>query len=317
MTSQRLLVAAPLVIAALALSACGSGKSSNPGEPEKASAGQLAVVASFYPLQFATQQIGGDNVAVSSLTKPGAEPHDVELSPRDVASVSQAKLVVYQKGLQGAVDKAVESLGDRGLDVAPAANLDLSFEPAVGVRGPASGENAAGSTDPHFWLDPQRYSDVAKLITQRLSRFDPANKVDYEKNAKAFEDKLATLNAQFTTGLANCQRKDIITSHASFGYLAQRFALKQIAINGLSPDQEPKAADLAAVSSYARAHGVTTIYAETLVSPAIAQTVANEAGAKMGTLDPIEGLTDKSAGKDYFEVMRSNLKALQSGQGCS
>ena len=312
MTLRRLLVAAPLVIGALALSACGSGNSGG------ASTGQVAVVASFYPLQFATQQIGGVHVAVTSLTKPGAEPHDIELTPQDVATLSKARLVVYQRGLQGAVDKAVEAQGgNRGLDVAPAANLNLLFQPAVGVPAPTSGANAPGTTDPHFWLDPQRYSDVAKLITQRLSRFDPANKVDYEKNAKAFEDKLATLNAQFTTGLANCQRKDIITSHASFGYLAQRFALKQIAINGLSPDQEPKAADLAAVSSYARAHGVTTIYAETLVSPAIAQTVANEAGAKMATLDPIEGLTDKSAGKDYFQVMRSNLKALQAGQGCS
>jgi zinc transport system substrate-binding protein len=317
MTSGRLL-AAPLVIAALALSACGSGRSSNSGEPGKAGADQLAVVASFYPLQFATKQIGGDHVAVTSLTKPGAEPHDIELTPQDVANVSKAKLVVYEKGLQGAVDQAVESQGgDRGLDVSPAANLDLLFQPVVGVPAPASGENAAGSTDPHFWLDPQRYSDVAKLIMQRLSRLDPAHKGDYAKNATAFEDKLAALSAEFTAGLANCQRKDIITSHAAFGYLAQRFGLKQIAINGLSPDQEPKAADLAAVSTYARAHGVTTIYAETLVSPAIAQTVAGEAGAKMATLDPIEGLTDKSAGKDYFEVMRSNLKELQAGQGCA
>jgi len=290
MTPRRLLVAAPLVIGALALSACGSGNSGG------SSTGQVAVVASFYPLQFATQQIGGVHVA----------------------TVSKARLVVYQKGLQGAVDKAVGAQGgNRGLDVAPAANLNLLFQPAVGAPAPTSGANAPGTTDPHFWLDPKRYADVAKLITQRLSRLDPANKLDYAKNAKVFEDKLATLNAQFTTGLANCQRKDIITSHFAFGYLAQRFALKQVAINGLSPDQEPKAADLAAVSSYARAHGVTTIYAETLVSPAIAQTVANEAGAKMATLDPIEGLTDKSPGKGYFEVMRSNLKALQAGQGCS
>jgi zinc transport system substrate-binding protein len=146
---------------------------------------------------------------------------------------------------------------------------------------------------------------------------DPANQGDYQNNAKAFETKLAMLGAQFTTGLANCKRRDIITSHAAFGYLARHFGMRQIAINGPSADQEPKAAELAAVSRYAKAHGVTTIYAETLVSPAIAQTVANEAGAKMATLDPIEGLTDKSAGKDYFAVMRSNLEALQAGQGCS
>jgi zinc transport system substrate-binding protein len=278
----------------------------------------LAVVASFYPLQFATEQVGGGHLVVTSLTKPGAEPHDIELTPRDVASVSKARLVVYEKGLQGAVDNAVESQGgDRTLDVAPSARLDLLFQPTVGAPAQAAGENAPGTTDPHFWLDPQRYSDVAKAIAQRLSSVDPANKADYEKNAKAFEDRLATLGQEFTAGLARCGRKEFVTSHAAFGYLAERFGLKQIAINGISPDQEPKAAELAAVSTYAKSHGVTTIYAETLASPAIAQTVANEAGAKMATLDPIEGLTDKSEGKDYFEVMRSNLKTLQVGQSCT
>jgi len=297
MTPRRVLVAASL-IAALALSACGSGT------PGKTSAGKLTVVAAFYPLQYAAEQIGGGHVDVTNLTKPGAEPHDIELAPRDVATISKAKLVVFEKGLQGAVDQAVAAQGgDRGLDVAPAADLNLRV--------------ASGTTDPHFWLDPQRYSDVARAISARLSSVDPANKAYYEKNAKAFEDKLDVLSKEFTAGLSSCQRKDIVTSHAAFSYLAQRFGMKQIALNGLSPDQEPRVAELAAVSTYARANGVTTIYAETLVSPAIAETVARESGATMATLDPIEGLTKASAGKNYFEVMRSNLKALRSGQGCS
>ena len=312
MSARRLLVT-PTVICALALSACGAGSTA-----ESTAGDKVAVVASFYPLQFATEQVGGGHIVVTSLTKPGAEPHDIELTPRDVASVSRAKLVVYEKGLQGAVDQAVESEGgDRSLDISPAARLNLMFQPAVGTPEQAAGENAPGSTDPHFWLDPQRYSDVANLIAERLSRVDPANKADYEKNAKAFEDKLARLGRELSAGLATCRRKEIVTSHAAFGYLAERFGLIQVAINGLSPDQEPKASELAAVSTYARTHGVTTIYAETLLSPAIAQTVAAEAGAKMATLDPIEGLTDKSGGRDYFEVMRSNLAALRSGQSCT
>jgi len=311
----RQVLAVVAAVAATVLSACGSALSSagQLGVPEK-----LAVVASFYPLQFATQQIGGDHVAVTSLTKPGAEPHDVELTPREVASVSKAKLVVYERGLQGAVDQAVESeAAGRALDVAPAANLDLLFQPGIGTPTRTSGGNAPGTTDPHFWLDPQRYSDVVTVIAQRLSKLDPANKADYVNNAKAFQDKLAALNGDFAAGLANCWRKEIVTSHSAFGYLAQRFGMVQIAINGLAPEQEPNAAELAAVSTYARAHDVTTIYAETLASPAIAQAVAREAGARLATLDPIEGLTKASHGTDYFEVMRSNLKALQAGQGCS
>lgn len=304
MTTRSLRVAplrvAPLVIAALALSACATSGVAADGTV----GGKLAIVASFYPLQFATQQVGGDFVAVTSLTRPGAEPHDIELTPRDVATVSRASLVVYEKGLQGAVDQAVESEGgDRSLDVAPAAHLDLRL--------------ASGITDPHFWLDPQRYSEVATVIAGRLARIDPAHRADFEKNAKVFEDKLTALSGELTTGLASCQRRDIVTSHSAFAYFANRFGMRQIAINGISPDQEPKAGALAAVSTYAKAHGVTTIYAETLASPAIAQTVAEETGARMATLDPIEGLNERSRGKDYFEVMRSNLTALRAGQGCS
>jgi len=290
----------PLIIVTLTLSACGSAGFAANGTV----GGRLAVVASFYPLQFATQQVGGDLVAVTSLTRPGAEPHDIELTPRDVATVSRASLVVYEKGLQGAVDQAVESEGgNRSLDVAPAAHLDLRL--------------ASGITDPHFWLDPQRYSEVATVIAARLARIDPAHRAEYEKNARVFEDELAALSGELTTGLASCQRRDIVTSHSAFAYFAKRFGMRQIAINGISPDQEPKAGALAAVSTYAKAHGVTTIYAETLASPAIAHTVAEETGARMATLDPIEGLNERSSGKDYFEVMRSNLTALRAGQGCS
>ena len=312
--SRTLRIATPVVLATMALTACGPAA----GSADTTAGDRVNVVAAFYPLAFATEQIGGGHVAVTNLTKPGAEPHDIELTPQDVASVSNARLVVFEKGLQGAVDQAVKSQGgDRGLDVAPSAGLDLVFQPNVGAPAETSGENAAGSTDPHFWLDPLRYANVAKVIAERLAGIDPTNQADYELNAKTFDDKLTTLAGEFKTGLANCQRTDIVTSHSAFGYLAERFGMTQIAINGLSPNQEPKATEIAAVSTYAKAHGVTTIYAETLVSPAIAETVAKEAGAAMATLDPIEGLTENSAGKDYFEVMRSNLKALQAGQGCS
>lgn len=301
MTSRWLRSAALVTLAALTLTACGSAGQARAGRNSK---GQLAVVASFYPLAFATQQIGAGHVSVTTLTRPGAEPHDVELSPREVATVSDASLVIYEKSLQPAVDRAAESqAGEHGLDVAPAAHLEHRL--------------AGGGVDPHFWLDPQRYADVGRLIAASLIAADPANKADYERNAKRFESRLAELSTKYTTGLAKCERRDIVTSHAAFGYLAQRFGMRQVPINGLSPDQEPNAADLAQVSRYAKSHGVTTIYAETLASPAIAATVARESGATMATLDPVEGLTRQSKGKDYFEVMASNLTALRSGQGCA
>jgi zinc transport system substrate-binding protein len=301
MTSRQLRSTALVSIAALTLCACASASQAKAGRNGKS---QLAVVAAFYPLEFATEQIGAAHVSVTGLTKPGAEPHDTELSPHDVATVSEASLVIYEKGLQPAIDKAVESqAATHSLDVAPAARLERRL--------------ASGAVDPHFWLDPQRYAAVARVISARLSAADPANKADYDKNAKRFEDRLAALSTKFTTGLAQCQRRDLVTSHAAFGYLAQRFDMVQIPINGLSPDQEVNAADLAKVSSYAKAHHLSTIYGETLASPAITATVARESGARMATLDPVEGLTKQSKGRDYFEVMASNLTTLRSGQGCS
>jgi zinc transport system substrate-binding protein len=315
MTSSRLglaRAAIPLLAGSVALGSAGcAGASADPG----AGSGRLAAVASFYPLQLATAEIGGDHVSVLNLTKPGAEPHDLELTPRDVGAVSKARVVVYEKGLQPAVDQAVDQEApDRALDVSAAANLDLTFTP---IESGEQHADAAGSTDPHFWLDPVRYSAVAQAVADRLARLDPAHRADYAANAKAFRAKLSALHRDLRTGLAHCTSTSIVTSHNAFGYLAQRYGLSQVGITGLSPEAEPEPAKLAEVARYVKAHHVTTVYAETLVSPAIADTVARETGATVATLDPIEGLTDSSAGRDYFAVMRSNLATLRAGQGCS
>jgi zinc transport system substrate-binding protein len=260
---------------------------------------------------------------VTSLTKPGAEPHDVELTPKDVASVAEAGLVVYAKGFQPAVDTAVDQEGSQhAFDVAPVAKLDLAAPPeaddhAGGGSNTDAPQDAAAAKDPHFWLDPQRYAAVATAIGQRLGEADPANAATYAQNAGAFTAKLDTLDTELRTGLASCARKDLVTSHAAFGYLSERYGFTQVPIAGLSPDVEPSAAQLATVADFVKAHGVTTIYAETLVEPAFAETVARSTGAQLATLDPIEGLTSASAGRDYLEVMRADLTTLRAGQGCS
>ena len=315
MTSSRLplaRVAIPVLAGAIAMGSAGCAAGSPRGG---AGSGRLATVASFYPLQLATAEIGGDHVSVLNLTKPGAEPHDLELTPRDVGAVSKARVVVYEKGLQPAVDEAVaQEAPDRALDVSAAAALDLTFTP---VESGEQHADAAGSVDPHFWLDPVRYSAVAQAVADRLTSLDPAHRADYAANAKAFRGRLAALDRDVRTGLAHCASTSVVTSHNAFGYLAQRYGLTQVGITGLSPEAEPEPAKLAEVATYVKAHDVTTIYAETLVSPAIADTVARETGATVARLDPIEGLTDSSAGRDYFEVMRSNLATLRAGQGCS
>jgi zinc transport system substrate-binding protein len=311
--TPRLLVVPALAIAIATVSACGSdeGRGADAGD-------RLAVSAAFYPLQYAVSRIGGDTVTVSSLTKPGAEPHDVELTPKQVAEVAGADLVVYEKGFQPAVDEAVEDqAGDSAFDVSGAARLDLEASEA-GHEGESEGEHAGhAAVDPHFWLDPQRYADVGDAIAGRLAERDPDHAAAYRANAEAFRADLTALDGEFRTGLKSCRIKDLVTSHAAFGYLARAYGLHQEGITGLDPEGEPNPAELADVAAHIRESGARTVYAETLVSEDVARTLARETGAELAVLDPVEGITAASAGRDYLTVMRANLATLRTGQECS
>ncbi|GMA18067.1 zinc ABC transporter substrate-binding protein [Arsenicicoccus piscis] len=296
-----------------ALAGCGQGASGTGGKD-----GALDVVVGFYPLAYATQQIGGDHVQVTNLTKSGAEPHDVELTPADVATVSKSQLAVYEKGLQPAVDDAVaDQPPPHVLDVTGSADLTLKVGSTIGGESSEAQGDAHGTTDPHFWLDPVRYAEVAKAIAGQLKSIDPDHASTYEANLARFTSTLHTLDTQLAAGLKTCANRTMVTSHSAFGYLANRYGLTQVGIAGISPDEEPDAAKLAALADYTRTHHVTTIYTETLASPAVAQTIASETGAKTAVLDPIEGLSKSSAAQDYVGIMKANLATLRQGQGCS
>lgn len=301
------------LVAALLLAGCGAGSVGGSGTGGGASG--LRVVASFYPLQYLAQRVLGDAGSVTSLTRPGAEPHDLELTARDVASVSRAALVVYLRGFQPSVDQAVTAEGGtRALDVSGPADLSLTYTP---IEGGQAQTQQAGAVDPHFWLDPLRLAAVADALAARLATVDPGHAAVFTANAAAVRADLVALDGEFRTGLARCTDLNLVTSHNAFGYLAQRYGLRQVGITGLTADQEPNATQLADVTTFVRTHHVRTIYYETLVSPKIADTVAAETGARTEVLDPIEGLTDQSQGKDYLQVMRANLRNLRAGQSCS
>lgn len=268
------------------------------GTGDRTAGDQLDVLASFYPLQFVTAEVAGERATVASLTPPGAEPHDLELTAQDVGRLSDADLVVFLGGFQPAVDDAVtQAEGVDSLDVAGPARLDLPG-------------------DPHFWLDPLRLADVGDAVAGRLAEADPAGASTYEENAATLRTELAELDAEFETGLAECTSRHLVTSHAAFGYLARRYGLTQVGITGLNPDSEPEPRVLATVVDYVKEYQVRTVFAETLLSPAIARTVAEETGARVAVLDPLEGLTPDSAGLDYPAVLRANLAVLRTGLEC-
>ncbi|EAP99467.1 putative ABC-transporter metal-binding lipoprotein [Janibacter sp. HTCC2649] len=306
---KRFLLALPIV-GALALSGC-SGSSDTAGTAD----GTIAVTAAFYPLAYAVQRVGGDHVTVTNLAKPGAEPHDVELTPRDVVNVGKSALTVYEHGFQPAVDDALKQVDTaKTLDVASA--VDLTIEATDDGHEHTGDDPAHRGVDPHFWLDPVRYESAVKAIAAKLSEVDKANAAAYAANADTFVAELTTLDQEFATGLKTCTNRDLVTGHAAFAYLADRYDLHQEGIAGVSPDAEPNAATMKEIVEHVREHKVTTVYAETLVSKNLTDTIARETGASVAVLDPIEGLTDASAGKNYLEVMRSNLATLKKGQGC-
>ncbi|WP_216842589.1 metal ABC transporter substrate-binding protein [Arthrobacter sp. NEB 688] len=307
------LAAAPLLV----LAGCGSSDSGTGGGDAA-----LEVSAAFYPLQWVSQQVGGDLVDVRSLTKPGAEPHDLELTPKDVGELAQSDVVLYLKGFQPAVDDAVASQAkDAGFEVSVDADLSLTAsEEGHDHAGESADEHAdhahEGSQDPHFWLDPVRFEKVATAVGERFATADPEHAATYRANAVKVVEQLKTLDGEFRTGLAQCASKELVTGHAAFAYLAQRYGLSQEGIAGISPDAEPDAATLRDLAAHIEEHGVKTVYSETLVSPALADTLARETGATVQVLDPLEGITDASKGTDYLEVMRSNLATLEKGQQC-
>ncbi|HEY5979194.1 MAG TPA: metal ABC transporter substrate-binding protein [Microlunatus sp.] len=282
----------------------------------------MKVVTAFYPLQFVAERVAGQHGAVSSLTQPGAEPHDVELTPRQVASVTDADAVVFIKGFQPAVDEAVAQSGNQHvLDTTSVVPLQTEADEHAHADDSPADEHAEeghdhGGLDPHVWLNPLNMVTITEAVVAQLSGIDPDHAADYRANGAALQTALEKLDASYTAGLKACDRREFITSHAAFGYLAEQYALTQIGISGLTPDAEPSPARIAAVQEEAKAHGVTTIFYETLVSPAVATSIAGDLGLRTDVLDPIEAVTAESRGDNYIAVMQSNLEALVKANGC-
>ncbi|MET9517753.1 metal ABC transporter substrate-binding protein [Streptomyces sp. NPDC002994] len=313
--------AAAVTLGLLSVSAC----SSSSGAADKNGEGKLDVVASFYPMQYLAEEIGGEHVDVSALTKPGVEPHDLELSPKQTAGLGQADFILYLKGLQPAVDEAVAQSGVK--NTVDAAGLTHLEEHGTDVGHDEHGaeeekhaeeeghEHSEAGGDPHIWLDPVKYAEVAKGVGKALEKADPDNAAAYKKNTDALVGKLDGLHTKFEKGLKNADTRTFITTHSAFGYLAERYDLKQEGISGLDPDSEPSLSRMKDLQKIAKKDKVTTVFFETLVSDKTAKTLAGDTGLKTDVLDPLEGITDKSKGDDYIKVMESNLAALEKALG--
>ncbi|MEU4572798.1 metal ABC transporter substrate-binding protein [Nonomuraea sp. NPDC023979] len=310
----------------LTTTACGAGSGATP----EAADGKPQVLAAFYPLQWLSEQIAGPDAQVAVLTAPGVEPHDLELGAQQMAQLEDATLTVYIKGVQPAVDDAVDP--ERSFDAATAvATLPAGGHAEEGHAGEEGhgeeshaeeghaeethaeeGHDHGVAYDPHLWLDPSRLATVAGKLGERLAAADPAHAQGFKDRAATAAASLTMLDKELATGLTTCATRTMVTAHEAFGYLADRYKLKQVGIT-LDPETEPSPARIDEVAKLAKAEKVTTIFTEALVSPKVAEVLAAEVGAKTAVLDPLES---KPSG-DYLSAMRGNLKTLQSALGCT
>jgi len=311
------------VLLALALFGSGCAAFDDSSTAQDGSGSTITVATAFYPLQWATQQIAGDRATVVNLTKPGQEPHDLELTVKETADITDADLVVYETDLQpGVADSVEENATGETLDVGDVVTLQQESHDGhdhgdddTSSSAESEEEHDHGGVDPHFWQDPLLLDQVAQAIAERLAKIAPDDADLFEANAAKLSDELSTLDASYTSGLTGCQRNAVVVSHDAFGYLG-RYGLDFYPIVGLSPEAEPTPADLGRLQDLIRTQGITTVFGETLVSPRIAETLASDMGVRAAVLDPIEGLSDQTSDQDYLSLMQQNLTALEEANGC-
>lgn len=273
--------------------------------------GKLSVVTSFYPLYFFASQIALDKATVLNITPAGTEPHDYEPTTQDIATIERSDIVILNgAGLETWSEKIQDMLKNSGtkfiLVADKTANLKLD-------------DQEKPFQDPHTWLDPILAKEEIKTITAMFISVDPANEISYQTNSNALLKKMDQLDLNFKNGLKSCALNDVVTSHAAFGYLASRYRFTQIPISGVSPDEEPSPKKLAEIVSITRDKNVRYIFFETLISSRLAETIAEEVGAKTLVFNPLEGLTEQEQqeGVNYFTVQEENIKNLHTALECN
>lgn len=272
--------------------------------------GKIKAAASFYPVYFLAQSIGDEKAEVTNVTPAGAEPHDYEPTAIEMATIENSRIVFLNGGgLETWGNDIQKSLDPKKTAVIVAGN---------GLTNLQKDEEGKTITDSHVWLDPKLMQKMAEAVLGGFIAADPINKDYYESNAAKLKSELVALDEEYRQGLADCAKKEIVTSHSAFGYLAARYGLKQVSVAGLSPEEEPSPQQLAQIAEFAKSNNVKYIFFETLVSPKLSETIANEIGAQTLELNPIEGLDADEAAKggNYITEMRKNLQNLQIALEC-
>lgn len=316
----RILLIGSLILFLLA--GCGSAQNPPAGNSKdgEGSGDKLSVYTSFYPMYDFASKVGGDKVNIVNMVPAGTEPHDWEPTASDVSGLENAAVFIYNgAGMEHWVEDVLKSLQNKEL-IAVEASKGLTLmeghhdhEDEDEHKEEDKHSEEEEEYDPHVWLSPLNAKQQMENIKNSFIQADPGNKDYYEANYTKYAEDFDALDKEFKDTLSSLTKKDIIVSHEAFGYLCKAYGLNQIGIEGLSPDSEPDPARMAEIIEFAREHKVKVIFFEELVSPKVAETIADATKAETVVLSPIEGLSEEqiAAGDDYFSVMRQNLKELK------
>ncbi|MGD7007398.1 metal ABC transporter solute-binding protein, Zn/Mn family [Metabacillus sp. 84] len=346
---KKLAFALSLMLAGAAfLAGCSAGEDSTQGSNDK-----LKVFTTIFPIEDFTKKIGGDLVEVESVYPPNADAHSFEPTTKTMVKIAESDAFIYTgAGIEGFADKAAETLKNENTEIVKAAEgISLieakshSHEEEAHTEEEHSHEEEAhseeghsheeeahseeghsheeeahseeghshGDQDPHLWLDPRRSIEMGETIKDALIKKDPEHKETYEKNFASLKSELEKLDKEFQTTLADTAKKEILVSHAAYGYWQDRYDIEQISVMGLSPTQEPSQKQISTIIEEAKAHNIQHVIFENNVSSKISKIVQNEIGAEPLTISNLESITDKDKknNEDYFSLMRKNLDTLK------
>jgi len=271
---------------------------------------KLTITTSFYPLSYLAKTIGQEQAKVINLTPVGAEPHDFEPTTKDLTLVEKSDLLIMNGvGVEAYEQKLTQQLKGSSVKIVLAgseyATMTMVKE---GVK----------RRDPHVWIDPIIYGMMARKIANEMGKVDAAHARKYTQRADQLIEKLNMIDRDYQAGLANCTLNKIVTAHTAFGYLAKRYGFKQVGISGISPEEEPSPKELQLLTDLVRKEGVEYILLEELAPRVWGETIANETGAQILVLSPIEGVSsaEENQGKNYLSIQRENLKTLKIALKC-
>ena len=298
------------------LVACGDSQESTPAP----NTDRLTIAASFYPIAEIVQRVGGDDVQLLALTAPGVEPHDSELSAKQLDELSKSDIVFYiGGGFQPDLEKAIASLPKSTVVVDLLKSVDVIASEDDHSKEKSDGHNHGNSdSDPHVWLDPANMVTMSEIVSQEIAKVQTDLTSSLTSRQSEYANELNEVGTLIDTTFASCERKELVSAHDAFTYFTKRANLIAVPISGVDPENEPSAKELEATAKVAQERNVTTVFFEEILPKAFADTVAQAIGASIDSINAVETIpqSELDAGATYSSIMKSNITKISTALGC-